>query len=403
MDSTRQQQQQQQQRSFPSYAQRIQKWNTDTSTTNSSSSRFRSSTSQYRPADHLPSHDPSDVPDDDADDELSTTTTISTTHFSMDSHLPSHNLGYRLLVKMGWSHGTGLGKHGEGRVDPVRIRVKEDLMGLGKYEELDTYHTESTKTRKTTESERQDGETVDEKVERETKVQRNEAILSEIRTVTSAFYCRLCDKQYSKISEYETHLSSYDHGHRQRFKDMQDMSKNGTLPGMQGTAKRKRTDAVDKEKAREEKELRRLQDAMLAAARQVQNQQQQQQNQFQNRAVPGSSSSVPSTDDLKVDHPVARPIDGATDSGGWGDATSAWTSMTDVPASNGGGGGGGGGFAGAGGFRMIDPDQSASSTPPPPPKPDSHVSVPVKPVVKMAFGVKKPAVTGGMKFSLKKK
>ena len=30
-----------------------------------------------------------------------------------------------------------------------------------------------------------------------------------------SYYCELCDKQYSKYSEYDNHLNSYDHHHRQ--------------------------------------------------------------------------------------------------------------------------------------------------------------------------------------------
>ena len=46
------------------------------------------------------------------------------------------------------------------------------------------------------------------------KVQKQESIKKELETINAAFYCTLCDKQYTKISEYETHLSSYDHNHR---------------------------------------------------------------------------------------------------------------------------------------------------------------------------------------------
>ena len=35
---------------------------------------------------------------------------------------------------------------------------------------------------------------------------------SELR---KSYYCELCDKQYSKYSEYDNHLNSYDHHHRQ--------------------------------------------------------------------------------------------------------------------------------------------------------------------------------------------
>ncbi|KKA28930.1 hypothetical protein TD95_004424 [Thielaviopsis punctulata] len=37
------------------------------------------------------------------------------------------------------------------------------------------------------------------------------------------FYCQLCSKGYSRINDYEAHLSSYDHSHKQRMKDMKAM------------------------------------------------------------------------------------------------------------------------------------------------------------------------------------
>lgn len=40
-----------------------------------------------------------------------------------------------------------------------------------------------------------------------------------------SFYCQLCSKGYSRMNEYEAHLSSYDHTHRQRLKDMKAMVK----------------------------------------------------------------------------------------------------------------------------------------------------------------------------------
>ncbi|KAI8824275.1 uncharacterized protein EV422DRAFT_478677, partial [Fimicolochytrium jonesii] len=174
---------------------------------------------------------------------------------SMDSHLPEHNVGYQLLLKMGWSKGKGLGRGGEGRVDPVRIIVKEDTLGVGKGEELDTYHQESTAKRKALDSEKIAEETEAERDQRQTKVQRVEAIKEEIKAVTAAFFCETCRKQYSKISEYEAHLVSYDHHHAKRFKEMKEMSRKG----LNVVAEKRRRG--DKERAREEKELRKLQEA----------------------------------------------------------------------------------------------------------------------------------------------
>ncbi|KAL6874566.1 hypothetical protein HDV57DRAFT_235738 [Trichoderma longibrachiatum] len=38
-----------------------------------------------------------------------------------------------------------------------------------------------------------------------------------------SFYCTLCSKGYSRMNDYEAHLSSYDHSHKQRLKDMKAM------------------------------------------------------------------------------------------------------------------------------------------------------------------------------------
>ena len=36
----------------------------------------------------------------------------------------------RMLQKMGWSQGEGLGKAGDGEVDPIKVSVKLDRKGL---------------------------------------------------------------------------------------------------------------------------------------------------------------------------------------------------------------------------------------------------------------------------------
>ncbi|KAI9009665.1 hypothetical protein BC832DRAFT_552119 [Gaertneriomyces semiglobifer] len=178
---------------------------------------------------------------------------------SMDTHLPENNVGYKLLLRMGWSRGMGLGREGEGRVDPIRIILKEDTLGVGKADELESYHVDSTAKRKALESEIIAEESEDDRFRRLTKIQKVEAIKEEIKSVTAAFYCDICQKQYNKIAEYEAHLSSYDHHHRKRFKELKEMSKKG--PATSGAKKSKKE---EKERAREEKELRRLQEATLA-------------------------------------------------------------------------------------------------------------------------------------------
>ncbi|KAL5036763.1 hypothetical protein BDV3_005932 [Batrachochytrium dendrobatidis] len=179
---------------------------------------------------------------------------------SLTVPIPSHNKGFKLLLKMGWKQGTGLGIGGSGRLEPVPIGNKGDTLGLGKAEQMQLLHSASTSRHKISTTEKIATETEQAKLEREAKVLKMELIKEEIKTAQSAFYCALCDKQYTKISEYETHLSSYDHNHRKRFKEMQELSKRSGLLGQ------RKTNKEDKESIREQREINRLQQAMMHRA-----------------------------------------------------------------------------------------------------------------------------------------
>ncbi|KAI7850665.1 G-patch domain-containing protein [Circinella umbellata] len=179
---------------------------------------------------------------------------------TMESHIPETNMGYKLLQKMGWKAGQGLGSKGQGRVDPIRIDIKEDVLGVGKAEEEQAYHESSTAKRKIMGSEKQLEETIQERLLRETKVKEKELIQEELKEVKRAFYCELCDKQYNKVAEYEQHLQSYDHHHKKRFKDMKEQSRKSEYA--QSIKDKKR----EKERKREERELKKMQDAMLKRA-----------------------------------------------------------------------------------------------------------------------------------------
>lgn len=83
---------------------------------------------------------------------------------------------------------------------------------------------------------------------------------SELAQINKVFYCELCDKQYHKATEWDIHLSSYDHHHKkvraqylfcfwgiQRFQEMK--------KSLNSLSK---SDREKKQKAREEKELKQL-------------------------------------------------------------------------------------------------------------------------------------------------
>ncbi|KAF1735948.1 G patch domain-containing protein 8 [Beauveria bassiana] len=49
------------------------------------------------------------------------------------------------------------------------------------------------------------------------------AATSSARDAQKSFYCALCAKGYTRMNDYEAHLGSYDHSHKQRLKDMKAM------------------------------------------------------------------------------------------------------------------------------------------------------------------------------------
>jgi uncharacterized protein (UPF0297 family) len=132
-----------------------------------------------------------------------------------------------------------------------------DALGVGKAEELMDYHISSTAQRRALDSEKQLEETEEEKLKRQMETLKKEEVKSDIKETLRAFYCELCDKQYSKISEYEQHLQSYDHHHKKRFKDMRDTSKKSEGAIAERESRRER------ERKREERENRRIHEAML--------------------------------------------------------------------------------------------------------------------------------------------
>jgi len=96
--------------------------------------------------------------------------------------------------------------------------------------------------------------------------EREHKIRTEVKEIQKVFFCSLCNKQYKLAHEFESHLSSYDHNHRKRFKEMREMqSSSGS-----------RDDRQKREQQREEKELAKI--AQLADAHRKQQQQQKQEN-----------------------------------------------------------------------------------------------------------------------------
>ena len=131
---------------------------------------------------------------------------------TMDTPIPSSNIGYKLLQKMGWKEKTSLGREGkDSLIEPLQITLKNDNFGLGQQEIFDFWTCPENIKRKMLNSEII--ETEEQKIVRKIEMEKKEKIKEEILIIYRPFYCELCDKQYKRANEFDTHLSSYDHHH----------------------------------------------------------------------------------------------------------------------------------------------------------------------------------------------
>jgi G-patch domain/Zinc-finger double-stranded RNA-binding len=132
-------------------------------------------------------------------------------HASLDKPIGAECRGHKLLLKMGWVVGTGLGKNKQGRLEPIVLREESTGLGLGKSSEYDTKIKEVTASRKLLSTEV--AETAEEKAKREVAGARLDQTKTDVKEMNKSFYCEDCDKQYKTVSEFANHLSSYDHHH----------------------------------------------------------------------------------------------------------------------------------------------------------------------------------------------
>ncbi|ETM46150.1 hypothetical protein L914_08925 [Phytophthora nicotianae] len=138
---------------------------------------------------------------------------------STERALDASNCGYRLLVKMGWRSGSGLGKREQGIVEPLKMKENLVCLGLGKAEEYDKVTQLATSERGKMDTEVE--ETAEQTAVREAKGAKEEQIKALVKNMQAAFYCADCRKQYKTVVEMENHLSSYDHHHTKRLRELQ--------------------------------------------------------------------------------------------------------------------------------------------------------------------------------------
>ncbi len=72
---------------------------------------------------------------------------------------------------------------------------------------------ETTERRRQLEAEKELTEDLIEQYE--LQAEKDKKLLETLTEMNKSFYCELCDRQYTKYSEYENHINSYSHHHQQ--------------------------------------------------------------------------------------------------------------------------------------------------------------------------------------------
>ncbi|PNH06596.1 G patch domain-containing protein 8 [Tetrabaena socialis] len=162
------------------------------------------------------------------------------------------NIGFRLLQKMGWKEGKGLGKQEDGIVEPIRAGVEAGVrMGLGKQEEDDTHTTGATAARRRLEVEVAATEDEEASRKRGAVAEVLQKRAEDVKEMLQTFFCEVCDKQYSTAKQLEEHLSSYDHQHRKRLAE----TKAAMAERNRGDRQRREQKVADKEMAKLQKQI----------------------------------------------------------------------------------------------------------------------------------------------------
>ncbi|MEW5318579.1 MAG: hypothetical protein WDW38_009792 [Sanguina aurantia] len=107
----------------------------------------------------------------------------------MNTAIPHTNLGYRMLLKLGWK-GRGLGKNEDGMLEPIRAGVEANVrLGVGKQGQDDFFTAAENVTRKRLEVEVQATEDPDRTRKREELAENLNRIQAEVLEIKRTFLC----------------------------------------------------------------------------------------------------------------------------------------------------------------------------------------------------------------------
>lgn len=145
------------------------------------------------------------------------------------------NLGFRLLLKLGWKKDGGLGAKAQGITAPILVSASSNngSMGLGKDTEFAETAAAATQERRKLRSEQLLNETKQEGEKRQEEEVRQQTIAADVRDTLAVFNCKLCKAQYATSEQWDEHLSSYQHHHRVRFQETRRLHAARSMNGQQ--------------------------------------------------------------------------------------------------------------------------------------------------------------------------
>jgi hypothetical protein len=138
---------------------------------------------------------------------------------SVSIPIASSNKGFQLLKKMGWVENTPLGLRGVGIIEPVQLKTQMmDFAGLGKEEQDEEYIGELVdRVPKHLRPDRPDQLEAEEGAPAPSDDALRRLAAEEARQVMQqSFSCAICNKQYKRSTELDTHLGGYEHHHKVR-------------------------------------------------------------------------------------------------------------------------------------------------------------------------------------------
>uniref|UniRef100_A0A7S2H4X4 G-patch domain-containing protein n=1 Tax=Octactis speculum TaxID=3111310 RepID=A0A7S2H4X4_9STRA len=166
---------------------------------------------------------------------------------SAEVPIPQSNRGYKLLLKMGWKEGQGMGSADQGIKAPVTVTPNDTQLGLGKARQYDSIVEETA--RETGEKRRRLEEDENITLLKKEKMVRTAEIKQAVKEELKEFWCHWCNKQYKNIAEWHVHLQSWGHVHSRNMKELREKDAQRRNSSMGSAEEKRRKEAKREERA----------------------------------------------------------------------------------------------------------------------------------------------------------